>query len=76
MRVFEIGDRVRLSRLGETRIRKPRSKSGMVVGFGFSDTRIRVLFDGLREPTTLHHSYLERESELSANAKAKRRTKR
>jgi len=74
MQVFERGDRVRLSKLGESRVKKPRSKSGRVVGFGFSDARIRALFDGLREPVTLHHSYLERE--LAAHAETKRRPKR
>lgn len=57
-KIFEIGDRVCLSKLGESRIRKPHARAGTVVGFGFSKTRIRVLFDGRRQPTTLHCSYL------------------
>jgi hypothetical protein len=60
---FEVGDRVRLSVLGESRIRKPHSKVGKVVGYGFSEARVRVLFDGLSQPTTLHHSYLTKEQE-------------
>src|SRR5215216_1795725 len=63
--LFEIGDRVCLSKLGESRIRKPRSKAGKVVGFGFSEARVRVLFDGLRRPTTLHHSYLNKQQDLA-----------
>ncbi len=63
-KLFEIGDRVRLSKLGESRIRKPRSKAGKVVGFGFSEARVRVLFDGLRRPT-LHHSYLNKQQDLA-----------
>jgi hypothetical protein len=62
-RFFEIGDRVCLSELGESRLRKPRSKAGTVIGFGFSESRIRVLFDRLSEPTTLHHSYLRKEQQ-------------
>lgn len=66
---FEIGDRVCLSELGESHLRKPRSKAGKVVGFGFSKSRIRVLFDGLSEPTTLHHSYLKKEQKPAGHAK-------
>jgi hypothetical protein len=65
---FEIGDRVCLSALGESRMRRTPSKAGKVVGFGFSGTRIRVLFDGLSRPTTLHHSYLKNERELEESA--------
>jgi hypothetical protein len=75
---FRIGDRVCLSELGEKRLRKPRSKTGKVVGFGFAAARIRVLFDGLREPRTLHHTYLKREQEGDAHQEteqARRRTK-
>jgi hypothetical protein len=58
---FEIGDRVCLSKLGESRIKKPPSKAGKVVGFGFSEARVRVLFNGLRR---LHHSYLNKQQDL------------
>ena len=66
MNLFEIGDRVCLSKLGESRIKKPRSRAGKVIGFGSSETRIRVLFDGLSQPTTLHRSYLIKEHEKHA----------
>lgn len=62
-KAFEVGDRVCLSKLGESRIRKPRSRAGKVVGYGLSEARVRVLFDGLIRPTTLHHSYLTHEQE-------------
>ncbi|HXI08289.1 MAG: hypothetical protein ACRC1G_22380 [Bradyrhizobium sp.] len=41
----------------------PRSKSrtAKVVGFGRSETRIRVVFDGSSYPVSIHVSYLERE---------------
>jgi hypothetical protein len=62
---LEIGDRVCLSKLGESRIKKPHSKAGKVVGVGFSEARVRVLFDGLRRPITLHHSYLNKQQDLA-----------
>jgi hypothetical protein len=65
---FKIGDRVCLSKLGESRIKKPRSRAGRVVGFGSSEAKIRVLFDGLSQPTTLHNSYLIKEQEKQGEA--------
>lgn len=59
---FKIGDRVCLNELGESRIKRAPSKVGKVVGFGFSGARIRVLFDGLSQPTTLHQKYLTKET--------------
>jgi hypothetical protein len=59
--LFEIGDRVCLSRLGESRLKRAPSKAGTVIGFGFSAARVRVRFDGLSQPTTLHETYLEKE---------------
>ena len=74
-KTFEIGDRVCLSKLGASRIRKPHARAGTVVGFGFSKTRIRVLFDGRRQPTTLHYSYLSKdqgdEGEVASSDEAK-----
>jgi hypothetical protein len=45
--------------------RMPRNKSttAKVVGFGRSDTRIRIVFDGSRYPVSIHTSYLERDNE-------------
>src|SRR5262245_16612164 len=59
--LFEIGDRVRLSKLGEVRVGRTRSKVGTVVGFGYSEARVRVLFDRLSQPVTLHRTYLIKE---------------
>lgn len=56
--LLEVGDRVRLSELGESRTLRAAVKTGKVVGFGHSDTRVRVRFDGRSQPITLHRSYL------------------
>lgn len=58
---FEIGDRVRLSPLGESRLARSASKAGTVVGFGFAASRLRVLLDERSVPITLHQSYVVRE---------------
>jgi hypothetical protein len=60
VRIFRIGDQVRLSELGATRLKKAPSKTGRVVGAGTaSKLAVRVLFDGMRCPVSLHQSYLE-----------------
>jgi hypothetical protein len=66
---LQVGDRVRLSELGESRMSRSRAKSGTVVGFGYSDSRVRVQLDGRERPVTLHRTYLIR----TAEAPAKRR---
>jgi hypothetical protein len=58
---FEVGDRVRLSELGEARLTRSRESAGLVVGFGHAETRVRVLLDGRVRPVTLHNTYLVRE---------------
>jgi hypothetical protein len=58
---FRIGDRVRLSELGRQRMPRNRATTAKVVGFGRSDTRIRIIFDGSRYPVSLHASYLEKD---------------
>jgi hypothetical protein len=62
---FQIGDRVRLSPLGESRFPRSPSKVGVVVGFGHSETRLRVHIDGHTRPMTLHQTYVvkDRQSE-------------
>ncbi len=58
--IFQAGDLVRLSELGERRIKKAPSKTGRVMGAGkASKLTIRVLFDGMKCPVSLHRSYLE-----------------
>jgi hypothetical protein len=58
---FRKGDRVRLSALGRQRMPRNRSTTARVVGYGRSDTRIRIIFDGSAYPVSLHASYLERD---------------
>jgi hypothetical protein len=58
---FQKGDRVRLSGLGRERMPRNRATTARVVGFGRSDTRIRIVFDGSRYPVSVHVSYLERD---------------
>ena len=56
--VLPLGTRCRLSKLGEERCPKWRGKSAIVVGRPAGSTR-SVKLDGLKEPITLHISYLE-----------------
>jgi len=58
---FQIGDRIRLSALGRSRMTRIRSATGKVVGFGRSETTIRIVFDGSNYPVSIHSSYLERD---------------
>ena len=58
---FQVGERVRLSDLGRQRMPRSKATSAKVVGYGRSETRIRVVFDGSAYPVSIHISYLERE---------------
>lgn len=58
---FRVGERVRLSELGRERMPRSKSITAKVVGYGRSDTRIRVVFDGSSYPISIHVSYLERD---------------
>lgn len=58
---FRIGDRVRLSELGKKRMTRNRATTAKVVGYGRTDTRVRILFDGSSYPVSIHVSYLERD---------------
>jgi len=58
---FQIGDRIRLSALGRSRMTRVRSTTGKVVGFGRSETTLRIVFDGSNYPVSIHSSYLERD---------------
>jgi hypothetical protein len=58
---FETGDRVRLSKLGKSRVRT-HSAIGTVIGVGSpkaSAASVRVRFDGQKTVRRLHFSYLE-----------------
>lgn len=58
---FRIGDRIRLSELGRSRMTRIRSTTGKVVGFGRSETILRIVFDGSSYPVSIHSTYLERD---------------
>lgn len=58
---YRVGDRVRLSELGKERMPRSKATTAKVVGYGRSDTRIRVVFDGSAYPVSVHVSYLERD---------------
>mgnify|MGYP000952104739 CR=1 FL=1 len=58
---YQIGDRIRLSALGRSRMTRLRSTTGKVVGFGRSETILRIVFDGSSYPVSIHSTYLERD---------------
>jgi Transposase zinc-ribbon domain len=63
MHQFSIGDRIRLSKLGESRNPRKRVKVGTVVSqkpYKPGPASVLVLFDGQTVPLRLHHSYIER----------------
>jgi hypothetical protein len=63
MNVHQPGDPIRLSRLGESRMKRAPSKTGTVLrGTGTqrsSRNAVRVQFDGMKNPVSLHRSYIE-----------------
>ena len=63
MKVHQPGDPIRLSKLGESRIKRAPSKTGTVLrGTGpqrSSQNAVRVQFDGMKNPVSLHLSYIE-----------------
>lgn len=58
---LRIGDRVRLSELGKQRMTRNKATTAKVVGFGRTDSRVRIIFDGSSYPVSIHISYLERD---------------
>lgn len=56
--LLQVGDRIRLSELGESRFPRAKKKSGTVIGFGYSENGVRVRIDGRSQPMTLHRTYL------------------
>ena len=58
---FRIGDRVRLSELGKSRMARNRASTAKIVGFGRTETTIRIVFDGSNYPVSIHASYLEKD---------------
>jgi hypothetical protein len=60
---FGIGDRIRLSRIGEIRNPRKSAKVGTVVSVKLHKSgpnSVLVLFDGMKEPSRLHWTYVER----------------
>jgi len=66
---FEVGDRVRLSALGKGRMMRKVERRGRVVGFGATDSVIRVQFDEFIQPVSLHCSYIERDTRAEIEAR-------
>jgi hypothetical protein len=63
MHSLRIGDRIRLSRLGEIRNPRKSAKLGTVVSVKLHKSgpnSVLVLFDGRKEPSRLHWTYVER----------------
>ena len=63
MRQFRVGDRVRLSKLGELRNPRKVVKVGIVVSVKLHKSgtgSVLILFDGRKEPSRLHWTYVER----------------
>ena len=62
-RMFQPGVSIRLSKLGESRMKRAPSKTGRVLrGTGSqrsSQNAVRVQFDGMKNPVSLHRSYIE-----------------
>jgi len=59
---LELGDRVRLSKLGVSRSPRTRVRTGVVVALPKYETggaTIGVLFDGNKRATRVHRSYIE-----------------
>ena len=56
---FSLGDRVKLSLLGERRCLRLAGKTGTVVGRSIYVNSVAVLFDGNKSPRTIHSGYLE-----------------
>jgi hypothetical protein len=58
-----IGDRIRLSQIGEIPNPRKSSKVGTVVSVKLHKSgpnSVLVLFDGMKEPSRLHWTYVER----------------
>jgi hypothetical protein len=63
---LKVGSRFRLSALGIERCRKFKIRTGVISGLSQTGSSVRVIFEGRRQPVTLHESYVELDSERSA----------
>jgi len=70
---FQPGDPIRLSKLGESRMKRAPSKTGRIVGVAgdrnISQNVVRIQFDGMKRPVSLHRTYIEPVPELKAKGK-------
>ena len=53
------GIRVKLSPLGAARWPRLADKERVIVGAGQYQSTVRIIFDGLKSPTSLHRDYVE-----------------
>ena len=60
---FRVGERVRLSELGRQRMPRNRATTAIVIGYGQTESRVRVRFHGSTSPVSIHVSYLERDGQ-------------
>jgi hypothetical protein len=51
--------RIRMSALGAARCPNLAGREGTVIGTGRYRSTVRVVFDGFRSATSLHHTYIE-----------------
>jgi hypothetical protein len=56
---FIKGTRCRLSELGIATNPRATMKAGIILGRGRSANNVRILFDGLKTPVSLHKKYIE-----------------
>ena len=56
---LKVGSRFKLSALGTKRCRKLAGRTGVIVGLSLTRSSLRVLFEGRKQPMTLHVSYVE-----------------
>ena len=67
--LFQVGAHVRLSELGKSRMMRGTDRRGRVVGLGRTETVVRVQFENLHNPVSLHQSYLERDKRAEIEAR-------
>jgi hypothetical protein len=59
---FRVGDRVRLSELGKSGAPRTKVQTGVVFSVpepSVGGMSVQVIFDGNRQPTRIHRSYIE-----------------
>jgi hypothetical protein len=62
--------RFRMTELGRDRHPLTRSHCGVIIRVNATGSGYVVLLDGARSPRTLHHSYIEPDTEASDNSSA------